>query len=190
MFTGVPPPPPSAQPSSLPSVCPAPASAPDNLPLALAPPPGFSDSEHSLSDTDSLGSEPNNFQRFGFSRVSKPRSLAVARQDRMMPQAQYSGGARKSASGVLESPPVQSYLSGSTQKEFRKKELLDWSAGDVSDWLDSLFMPEYKAAFLQNSINGYRLAALNLEDWNRLGVNKASHRLNIQKSIKRYMPRQ
>ena len=30
------------------------------------------------------------------------------------------------------------------QKEFRKKELLDWSAGDVCDWLDSLFMPEYK----------------------------------------------
>ena len=86
MYGGVPPPPPSAQPASLPSVCPAPASAPENLPLALAPPPGFSDSEHSLSDTDSLGSEPNNFQRFGFSRVSKPRSLAVARQDRMMPQ--------------------------------------------------------------------------------------------------------
>ena len=97
MYGGVPPPPPSSvQPSSLPSVCPAPAPAPESLPLALAPPPGFSDSEHSehseLSDTDSLGSEPNNFQRFGFSRVSKPRSLAVARQDRMMPQVNSHGG--------------------------------------------------------------------------------------------------
>ena len=79
VYGGVPPPPPS-EPCSLPSVCPA--------PLALAPPPGFSDSEHSLSDTDSLGSEPNNFQRFGFSRVSKPRSLAV-RQDRLMPQVNH-----------------------------------------------------------------------------------------------------
>ena len=34
-------------------------------------------------------------------------------------------------------------LTGS-QKEFRGKSLPDWSAGDVCDWLDSLFMPEYK----------------------------------------------
>ena len=31
-----------------------------------------------------------------------------------------------------------------SQKEFRGKSLADWSAGDVCDWLDSLFMPEYK----------------------------------------------
>ena len=36
-----------------------------------------------------------------------------------------------------------SLLTGS-QKEFRGKSLQEWSAGDVSDWLDSLFMPEYK----------------------------------------------
>ena len=80
MYGGVPPPPTPSEPCPLPSVCPA--------PLALAPPPGFSDSEHSMSDTDSLGSEPNNFQRFGVSRVSKPRSQA-ARQERMMPQVMY-----------------------------------------------------------------------------------------------------
>ena len=66
MYSGVPPPPASELPAVLP-ICP--------------PPPGFSDSEHSLSDCDSLGSEPgqgqSSFQRFGFSRVSKPRSLAV-----------------------------------------------------------------------------------------------------------------
>jgi len=59
-------------------------------------------------------------------------------------QAQYSGGVRKSASGVLESPPAQNYLSGSVQKEFRGKSLVDWTVTDVCDWLDSLFMPEYK----------------------------------------------
>ena len=85
VYNGVPPPPPSEPCPSLPSVCPAPGSlgAP---PPQLAPPPGFSDSDsqHSMSDTDSLGSEPGRgFNRFGFSRVSKPRSLA---QDRMMPQ--------------------------------------------------------------------------------------------------------
>ena len=46
-----------------PLVCPAPA--PSGY-LALAPPPGFSDSEsnHSMSDTDSLGSEPGSFNRY------------------------------------------------------------------------------------------------------------------------------
>ena len=33
---------------------------------------------------------------------------------------------------------------GSVQKEFRAKSVLDWSVADVCDWLDSLFMPEYK----------------------------------------------
>ena len=35
---------------------------------------------------------------------------------------------------------------GSVQKEFRAKSVLDWSVADVCDWLDSLFMPEYKVS--------------------------------------------
>ena len=57
-YCGVPPPPSSAP---APQLCPAPSGY-----LALAPPPGFSDSEsnHSMSDTDSLGSEPGSFNRY------------------------------------------------------------------------------------------------------------------------------
>lgn len=105
-------------------------------------------------------------------------------------QAQYTGGARKSASGILDSAPVEDYRPGSAQKEFRAKNLLNWNVGDVGDWLDSLFLSEYKASFLQNSITGYRLATLSPSDWDRLGVGKNSHRLNLQKSIKRYLPKQ
>jgi len=142
-----------------------------------------------------LHSEPGTFRRFGFTRVSKPRSLAVPslteqlRKERIATQVVHQA-VRKSASGILEAPPASSNLSGSVQKEFRAKSVLDWSVADVCDWLDSLFMPEYKAAFLQNSINGYRLAALEHHDWDKLGVTKSGHRLNIQKSIKRYMPKQ
>ena len=59
-YCGVPPPPQSELVPS-PLVCPAPSGY-----LALAPPPGFSDSEsnHSMSDTDSLGSEPGSFNRY------------------------------------------------------------------------------------------------------------------------------
>ena len=57
-YGGVPPPPPSSPPTALPPVCPSVAPY-------LAPPPGFSDSEHSASDCDSLGSvEGGGFQRF------------------------------------------------------------------------------------------------------------------------------
>lgn len=61
-YCGVPPPP-QCDPVPSPLVCPAPA--PSGC-LALAPPPGFSDSEsnHSMSDTDSLGSEPGSFNRY------------------------------------------------------------------------------------------------------------------------------
>ena len=47
----------------------------------------------------------------------------------------------------------------------------------------------FQAAFLQNNVNGYRLAALGSHDWDKLGVQRQGHRLNIEKSIRRYMPK-
>ena len=47
-----------------------------------------------------------------------------------------------------------------------------------------------QAAFLQNNVNGCRLAALGSHDWDKLGVQRQGHRLNIEKSIRRYMPKQ
>lgn len=174
------PPPPPSEITQVPAVCPAPG------PSLLAPPPGFSDSEGgSQSDTDSLHSEPGNFKRFGFTRVSKPRSLAVPslteqlRKERTAAQV-----ARDAAKRSRDSTNP-----GGVQKQFRTKNLRDWSGYDVCEWLDSLFMPEYKTTFLHNQINGRRLAELSVDDFDRLGVVKVGHRLNIQKSIKRYMPR-
>ena len=87
-------------------------------------------------------------------------------------QAQYTGGARKSASGILESAPVQGFaagqrietvhnctlrkkeninsvnIAGSIQKEFRAKSMPEWSVTDVCDWLDSLFLSEYKVRLI------------------------------------------
>ena len=36
------------------------------------------------------------------------------------------------------------FVLGHTQKEFRNKNMLEWSPSDVCDWLDSLFLSEYK----------------------------------------------
>ena len=73
------------------------------------------------------------------------------------------------------------------QKEFRKKELLDWSAGDVCDWLDSLFMPEYKPAFVQSEVDGFKLASITKGELEAMGVIRVGHMMNIEKSLKRYL---
>ena len=73
------------------------------------------------------------------------------------------------------------------QKEFRTKPLIGWSTTDVCDWLDSLFMPEYKPAFLQNDVDGFKLASITKSELESLGVIRVGHMLNIEKSLKRYL---
>ncbi|XP_013785776.1 uncharacterized protein LOC106469813, partial [Limulus polyphemus] len=75
----------------------------------------------------------------------------------------------------------------SIQKEFRQKPLPQWSCKDVSDWLESLFLPEYKARFTEAGITGLNLMNINNKDLVGLGVKQVGHRLNIERSIKRYM---
>ena len=72
-------------------------------------------------------------------------------------------------------------------KAFRTKPLMGWSTNDVCDWLDSLFMPEYKPAFVQAEIDGLKLASLTKSELESLGVIRVGHMLNIEKSLKRYL---
>ena len=87
----------------------------------------------------------------------------------------------------LPPPPQSSSSGGKKQKEFRTKPLLGWTTTDVCDWLDSLFMPEYKPAFIQNQVNGLKLASLTKLDWENLGVLRVGHMMNIEKSLKRHL---
>ena len=73
------------------------------------------------------------------------------------------------------------------QKGFRTKPLIGWSTTDVCDWLESLFMPEYKPAFLQNEVDGFKLASITKSELESLGVIRVGHMLNIEKSLKRYL---
>lgn len=74
------------------------------------------------------------------------------------------------------------------RREFRNKTLPDWSVGDACDWLDSLFMPEYKAIFQQRAIDGKKLMRIDNATLLELGIKKLGHRMNIEKSLKRYVP--
>ena len=76
---------------------------------------------------------------------------------------------------------------GAAQKEFRSKPLIGWSTADVCDWLDSLFMPEYKPAFVQNEVDGFKLASITKGELESMGVIRVGHMMNIEKSLKRYL---
>ncbi|XP_076335390.1 uncharacterized protein LOC143238760 isoform X2 [Tachypleus tridentatus] len=71
-------------------------------------------------------------------------------------------------------------------KDCRRKPLQNWSITDVSDWLDSLRLSEYKSAFMEAGINGPKLANMDNNDLVGLGVKLVSHRINILRSMKRY----
>lgn len=75
----------------------------------------------------------------------------------------------------------------SVQREFRQKPLMEWSARDVSDWLESLFLQEYRPRFVEAGITGVKLANMDSNDFMGLGVKQVGHRLNMERSLRRYM---
>ncbi|CAN8022810.1 unnamed protein product, partial [Ixodes persulcatus] len=75
----------------------------------------------------------------------------------------------------------------SVQREFRQKPLIEWSARDVSDWLESLFLQEYRPRFIEAGITGVKLANMDSNDFMGLGVKQVGHRINMERSLRRYM---
>lgn len=73
-----------------------------------------------------------------------------------------------------------------TMRHFSSKPLEEWTIHDTADWLDSLFLNEYKAAFMKKNMDGNQLLRINGEVLTNLGVKRLGHRLNIEKSLKHY----
>lgn len=73
-----------------------------------------------------------------------------------------------------------------TMRHFSSKALEEWTIHDTADWLDSLFLNEYKAAFMKMNMNGPNLLRVNNDMLVNLGVKRLGHRLNIEKSLKHY----
>lgn len=137
--------------------------------VVLAPPPGFSDSE-SFSDNDSMTGH-----KFGFNKVNQTSFVAQSLSEQM----------RRSK----DSPMSRSFTNGSTSNSssFEKKPLIGWTTGDVCAWLDSLFIPEYKTAFLQNKVDGMRLTGMTKGELEKLGVVRVAHVMSIEKSLKKFV---
>jgi len=164
----------------------------------LAPPPGFSDSE-TFSDTDSFSS--NGSQAFRGKTVDSMQSLSQQLHQKADLMTRSLGPPEQGASAQQQQPPkknrvtfAKNIMSSSDydcakagKKEFRNKPLIGWSTHDVCDWLDSLFMPEYKPAFVQNEVDGFKLASITKGELESMGVIRVGHMMNIEKSLKRYL---
>ncbi|XP_069950590.1 protein shank isoform X2 [Cherax quadricarinatus] len=71
---------------------------------------------------------------------------------------------------------------------FRRKTLTEWTTRDTTEWLESIFMPEYKDSFEEQDIDGRKLMGINNDTLINLGVRRVGHRVNMEKSLKRYKP--
>ncbi len=73
-----------------------------------------------------------------------------------------------------------------TMRHFSSKPLREWTIHDTADWLDSLFLNEYKTIFMKKNMDGQNLMRINNDMLVNLGVKRVGHRLNIEKSLKHY----
>ncbi|KAH3759317.1 caspase family protein [Pelomyxa schiedti] len=76
----------------------------------------------------------------------------------------------KSTSEVLSTPPIIPPATGS-------------SVVEVCEWLESIGLTEYIAAFKENAVNGLAFAVLKESDLTQLGVTKIGHKNQLQCAI-------
>ncbi|XP_022238100.1 uncharacterized protein LOC106478746 isoform X2 [Limulus polyphemus] len=178
----------------------------DHLSTTISPPPEFSDgmsvlgvkgkkqflsqsgwsTSHSNSTITFLEQHASNhiektIYPFGIDGPLAGKSVPLHKQQPLPTSSRVAPGKILSTVLSSEQPTL------TEGKECRRKPLQHWSITDVSDWLDSLLLSEYKSAFLEAGINGAKLANMDNNDLVGLGVKLVSHRLNILRSMKRYL---
>ena len=72
-------------------------------------------------------------------------------------------------------------------RSFCAKRVHEWTVDDTADWLDSLFLGEYKSNFVKKDVDGRCLLRLNNDMLLSLGVKRVAHRLNMEKSLKHHL---
>ncbi|XP_076334764.1 uncharacterized protein LOC143238425 isoform X2 [Tachypleus tridentatus] len=182
----------------------------DHLAAMISPPPEFSDSATGLgTDGKKRFLSQSNYPDLKSNFIEHCASNYIFKENDFYCSVINSSGEKKCVSSGDQQTPAQdcslkqyhmvpdttlsvelssgSSTQKSEEKEFRRKLLQDWSITDVSEWLDSLFLSEYKSAFLEAGINGAKLANMDNNDLVGLGVKPVGHRLNIERAMKRYV---
>lgn len=65
---------------------------------------------------------------------------------------------------------------------------MTWSVADVCDWLDSLYLSEYKRGFSRSNVDGRRLSNCDRTQFTQLGVTRIAHRIAMENSLKQFKP--
>ena len=68
---------------------------------------------------------------------------------------------------------------------FPRKSMVEWSPEDVSDWLVSIGMSDYKSAM--DRVTGSRLVRLDANDLTNFGVRSTHHKSYILEKVKQYL---
>ncbi|KAK5968303.1 SAM domain-containing protein [Trichostrongylus colubriformis] len=70
---------------------------------------------------------------------------------------------------------------------FERKVLLKWTCADALQWLISLGLDEYMAAFRARRVDGRALLNCDRAAFTQLGVTRIAHRQKMEASLRRYM---
>ncbi|KAK6039317.1 hypothetical protein COOONC_23178 [Cooperia oncophora] len=70
---------------------------------------------------------------------------------------------------------------------FERKVLLKWTCADALQWLISLGLDEYLAAFQARRVDGRALLNCDRAAFTQLGVTRIAHRQKMEASLRRYM---
>ncbi|EYC44756.1 hypothetical protein Y032_0451g1694 [Ancylostoma ceylanicum] len=70
---------------------------------------------------------------------------------------------------------------------FERKVLLKWTCADALQWLISLGLEEYIAAFRARRVDGKALSKCDRAAFTQLGVTRIAHRQKMEASLRRYM---
>ncbi|UYV71582.1 hypothetical protein LAZ67_8003743 [Cordylochernes scorpioides] len=151
---------------------------------AIAPPPGFSDD----SPPPSLRLQSADAMRYMYSKDFQHPRTSTLQPSRVTSSASPSGKIYPEYASTSTMTSHRGALKSSgQQKSFRLKALHMWTEKDVCDWLESLYLPEYRGRFAEAGITGPKLARMDNNDLVGLGVRQVGHRINMERSLRRYL---
>lgn len=76
---------------------------------------------------------------------------------------------------------------GNGSASFAEKALDSWSVDDVCEWLESLDYGSYQERFTEGNVTGQRLAELDENDLQALGVANILHRIKVVREVRKLL---
>ena len=86
---------------------------------------------------------------------------------------------------TANSPTTRSMTFPAVTRPYQTLPVAQWSVSDVGEWLESIQLSEHRKCFARQGINGQKLLQLGRTELIALGVTQITHRMNIDRSLKK-----